>query len=1073
MKWDGIARLCLAVLSATVLLAAYWAAAEPTVWSQGFVNRVSTTSLGSVYGGDVYRWTGSRLVREASGSLLYEGFSSTPGDWRATAGTWSVSGGNAVGSSPSGWGFYEYGRAVPRSAGDVVVFETKLVVDASTRGGISLSSTPGDTGDPYTSSSVVATLVAKSDAGMEYAPPSGADTSIVPPSGRPMWLRIVYYTAGRYEAYVDLGDGWRRVHGDSTSSVDVIVRLVVKDSGEAKFDYVAAYKGFTVKFTNLDPGSVVMLYSGDTLVASAMADASGEAVVDVSGLHLPLRDVKAKVVVPPMTLCVENVGCSGAAGRFYAVAGEETVKIWYTKRFGDNVTFTWVRWVIPAQASVVNMTVTSGSSRSGYTSPRIYTLGQFKLVSFNMPGGVRGDGVTLYLTTPNIVDNFTLYSVDRGLSNPPDAYAGEAMRGYVEASDGSSSLRGARAALVFLRMPGRVRVATLTATTGADGFAVIGFEFPAHPSLIVALSYYSPNGTEWYFGIAEHPLKLATLLRMNAPPAWPEERDVPLVARLSSGEAGIGLREVRFQVYRDSSWVTIASAETNSTGYASASYTPPGPGVYRFRAVYGGEAWYSGSTSGVVEVVVKKVPLLTAWAPASAAVGRAFRINASLTYGGSPLPGRSLVLQRSIDGVEWSPVTAAVTGSDGYAYFTVVEPAAGTYYYRVVYAGDTEYMPRVSGRLTVEVGRIPVRITLEAGGPINATVPVELRALIVEEGGGPVTGAPVTMTVDGRPLCTATTDAAGSASCIWTPVAPGPHRVSASFPGDEARMPGSASRVLIVHKLSVRLSASPSGVAYAGRPVEMKIVLALANGTPLDGTVDYDAGPAGSGSVEVRSGHALLNLTFPSSGRYTVRLRYGGDAMREAASWEGGVEVEKVPVNVSVEAPRSVEEGGTAAIRVRVMDLFGEPVEGVGVVLWGDGVQLGASTTGSDGVAVIRVRWPGAGRLKLRVSVEGSGVYRATDVDVGEVEVRLAAWKIALPVGLAAAGAAVYLVWRRRRRGGPRGAGGAAAAAPLGPGGPGPGRDPGARESLEGLLEPAGPVNPGEEEPLEAALWGR
>jgi len=1057
-----------AALLLVAALAGQLAAAAPARWSQEFVNKVYTVSLPLVFGGDEYRWTGSSLSLESSGRVYYVEFSSTPSDWRALSGTWTVSGGFLAASppDPSSWGIYEYGSVIPTSSEPQLFFEAYMVSASATRGGISLSSSLGDTSDPQTSPSIVATVDAKAGICIEAAPPL-AEYPPAPPENGDVWLRLVYYPAGRYEAFADVGDGWVPVALGPTVSSDVALRLIVAGDGEWRFGYVAVYRERVVYIRGLPAGSVVQLYSGSRLVASAMADATGYASLDVSGAHIPIRDAKVKVYMPPMTVHYYDGTrdkYSGAVGGFLAVAGSSTVDIWYTVSLGESTTLYSARWILPPAASVVNLTLVNGSSRTAYTPASVSPFGPLTEALFSFPGGAAAEKMILYLEAPNIVSGFAIYSVERDVLDPAATAAGEALRALINVSDGSSPLSEANVALVLKRVPDAATLLTRTGSTDGDGEAALPFTGPAYPYRAIGLAYYSPLGTEWYFGIAEEAVKLAPTLTLTAPASVAEGSPLSLVARLHAGTRGITGAAIAFQVRVGSAWVTVATAVTNSTGYAAASYVPPGSGVAAFRAVYGGDEWHAAAVSPTIAVTVKRMPSISVEAPPSAPVGRAFTVNVTLSYGGSPLPGKRVVLQRSLDGSTWEYVADGVTGGDGVASFTVVEASRGRYFYRGFYAGDDVYASAVSPAAAVDIVLATASMSIAVQGA-NATLPavVSVRLLGLD---GPLAGKSIEVRVNGTAVCTAVTGAGGWARCTWVPPSPGWYHVEAVFEGDEEYGPARAEALVEAHKLSTRLHVSLLEKAYAGRPVRVSVRLTLANGTPIPGSVEYEwAG--GSGSIHLADGAGVATLTPPGPGVYTVHFRYGGGPLYSPSSAVLEITAEKVPVKVSVEGADTAVEGGELELRVSVTDIFGEPVEGARVRVYLAGIEAASGVTGADGVATIKVPVAASGRLPLRVVVEEGDAYTGVDLEVGVVEAAPAPWKVAAPI-VAVLAAILLLLYLRRRRGGVSHVpGGGAAPVP-------PGEGP-----VGGLLslgvvgaEGVEARSPAEEEPVEACLYG-
>jgi hypothetical protein len=52
-----------------------------------------------------------------------------------------------------------------------------------------------------------------------------------------------------------------------------------------------------------------------------------------------------------------------------------------------------------------------------------------------------------------------------------------------------------------------------------------------------------------------------------------------------------------FQIYDGTSWTSIGSASTDSSGIASLSYTPSSTGSFQVKAVFGGTTNYASSSS--------------------------------------------------------------------------------------------------------------------------------------------------------------------------------------------------------------------------------------------------------------------------------------------------------------------------------------------------------------------------------------------------------------------------------------------------------------------------------------------
>jgi hypothetical protein len=141
----------------------------------------------------------------------------------------------------------------------------------------------------------------------------------------------------------------------------------------------------------------------------------------------------------------------------------------------------------------------------------------------------------------------------------------------------------------------------------------------------------------------------------------------------------------------------------------SDSYTPIAAGNYYFRAVYSGDSNYIGSQSGdtdelltVTEKCKPQTVTKTQLSCQSIILGKSVTDKATVTGVGcnSPKPTGTVTFQVSTDGgVTFKNFgTAKTLNSYGQATSSSYTPTkAGTYYFRAVYSGDSNYNLSQSG----------------------------------------------------------------------------------------------------------------------------------------------------------------------------------------------------------------------------------------------------------------------------------------------------------------------------------------------------------------------------------------
>jgi hypothetical protein len=194
-----------------------------------------------------------------------------------------------------------------------------------------------------------------------------------------------------------------------------------------------------------------------------------------------------------------------------------------------------------------------------------------------------------------------------------------------------------------------------------------------------------------------------------------------------------------FQVSTDNgvTWMKFGVTKTLAGGVATSdSYTPMAAGTYYFRAVYSGDSNYAGETSTNEEklTVDPATPgVITELSTSSITLGHSITDKVTVTGlgNGFPAPTGTADFQVSTNnGVTWAKFGATKNLVSGSATSDSYTPmAAGTYYFRAVYSGDSNYASKTSTneeKLTVSVAPPP------PSPPVGGEwVPINRSALLV------------------------------------------------------------------------------------------------------------------------------------------------------------------------------------------------------------------------------------------------------------------------------------------------------------------------------------------------------
>ncbi|MBN2228585.1 MAG: hypothetical protein JW779_03255 [Candidatus Thorarchaeota archaeon] len=153
--------------------------------------------------------------------------------------------------------------------------------------------------------------------------------------------------------------------------------------------------------------------------------------------------------------------------------------------------------------------------------------------------------------------------------------------------------------------------------------------------------------------------------------------------------------------YDDESWQKFGEA-ISSNGVFTIDWTPTLSGDYYIMCVYFGDAHYYGSISNHLELTISErypTTLITEISSTSIRYDTSATINVTI----SPiLDLKYVVIEYSVDGLDWQEISAGNTGSNGkFIASWIYDP--GTYYIRSRWDGDPQYWSAISEIISLEI----------------------------------------------------------------------------------------------------------------------------------------------------------------------------------------------------------------------------------------------------------------------------------------------------------------------------------------------------------------------------------
>lgn len=202
----------------------------------------------------------------------------------------------------------------------------------------------------------------------------------------------------------------------------------------------------------------------------------------------------------------------------------------------------------------------------------------------------------------------------------------------------------------------------------------------------------------------------ATTLTIKATPASPTRNESYTVSGiLTDSSTGKGVIGKRIKVERSedgTTWTTFGIVTTKTNGEYSITQAPSMGGAFFFRAAFAGDRSYQGSSSPVLQVIIKRFALLEmAASPQIVAPGGTVTCTGTLTdeMSGAAIPSQTVKVMISPGNTTWNLFGTSTTGTNGAWQLSGTIPAAGSYYLSGKFEGSSTYSEDWSNTIGITV----------------------------------------------------------------------------------------------------------------------------------------------------------------------------------------------------------------------------------------------------------------------------------------------------------------------------------------------------------------------------------
>jgi len=446
----------------------------------------------------------------------------------------------------------------------------------------------------------------------------------------------------------------------------------------------------------------------------------------------------------------------------------------------------------------------------------------------------------------------------------------------------------------------------------------------------------------------------------------------------------------------------VGSGVTDSNGIASINYTIPSTGNYTLVAGFSGNANYSALNSSVVYFEARKLNTNTTVAAGVAgSVGEIINLTATLKdENGFLLVGKNVSFY--VNGIFNG---TAITGSNGVAVLAYKIPAVGTYYYTAYFPGDGNYTSSNStlngglvstngsdsngtngtGGINTTPGNVVITVDPIVNVSYNDTITI--NATVVDKNGDPIPGLNVELIINGTNVANGTTDVNGNVSFNYTVPEAGNYTYEVIFPGNPNYLGNSSgNQTFEARKLNTTTTVANTVAGAVGETINLTAHLVDEHGILLSNkTVFFYVNGilVGNGTTD-SYGNTYINYTILGVGSYTYTAYFFGDnnynpsnsTTNGASNGTGTINITAGNLNITVSPVVGAKYNDTVTINATVLDNAGNPISGISIDFYINGVFVG-NQTAVNGTTSINYTIPSAGNFYLIAGFAGNTNYTA------------------------------------------------------------------------------------------------
>jgi sugar lactone lactonase YvrE len=417
----------------------------------------------------------------------------------------------------------------------------------------------------------------------------------------------------------------------------------------------------------------------------------------------------------------------------------------------------------------------------------------------------------------------------------------------------------------------------------------------------------------------------------------------------------------------------IGTGTLNAQGLYTLTTSTLTVGTHTLKAVYGGDANYTGSTSAnfteTVNLATTGLTLTGPTAPVDA--GTPVNLSSTLTTNGVA-PTGTLTLRDGGVVIASQPVTAAGTFT-----FNPSNLSIGTHTLTTAYSGDANNAAAVSPAITVVVQQAATMTALSSSAnssPLGQ--PVTFTATITSD--SPAISGSVSF-YDGGVLLGTGAVTNGTATYTTSTLAFGVNNITAVYSGDTNHAT-STSAVLVeqITEVSTENLSSSVNPAASGVNVVFTATIAAVGGIVPTGTVTFKDGSTVLGTSAVDgTGTATFATSTLAVGSHTITATYSGDRNDAPAT---STLIETIQnANTQIALTASSNPATYAAPETFTATITSNGGIATGTVTFTDGgVSIGTGTLNASGVATLTTSTLAPGSHSIVANYAGDGKASAS-----------------------------------------------------------------------------------------------